>query len=163
MDNLLYLCYNINIHHYFIYPKVGEAMKKIGLVTEVNNDHAVVSVSRKSACEGCHANVDGNCSACITFSNKEAVCKADNSIGACVGDRVEIETESKTLLFYAAAVFLFPVILAIIGYFLLSLTNSEPLSYLGALGGFVIAFFIVWLTLGRSASRPLDVKIVRIL
>ena len=138
-------------------------MKKIGLVTEVFNDHALVSVSRKSACEGCHANVDGNCSACITFSNKETVCKADNSIGACVGDRVELETESKTVIFYAAAVFLFPVILSVIGYFALSLLNSETAAYLGALGGFVLAFIIVWLTLNRRASRRFDVKIVGVL
>ena len=138
-------------------------MKKIGLVKEVNADHAIVSVSRKSACEGCHANVDGSCSACITFSNKEAVCKAENSIGASVGDRVEVETSSATIILYAAAVFIFPIVLAIIGYFLFSLMKFEAAPYIGALAGFVIAFAVVWLTLSKTAEKRLDVKITRIL
>jgi len=142
---------------------MGVTMKKTGIVKEVNNAFALVGVSRKSACEGCHANFDGNCSACVIFGDKETFCKAENSIGAKVGDRVVVETASHTVILYAAAVFLFPVILAIIGYFVGTLISDVGAPIFGALIGFALAFVIVWLTLDRTASKRLDVKIVRIL
>ncbi len=138
-------------------------MQQIGIVREVFDDYALVEVSRKSACEGCHANVDGGCSACVSFGNKAAVSRADNSLGARVGERVIIETASKTVLLYAAAVFLFPLILGVIGYFAGGLLSFTAASYLGALIGFMAAFIIVWATLNRTAKKRLDVKIIRIL
>lgn len=138
-------------------------MRRIGVVSEVYETHAVVKVSRKSACEGCHANAEGACGACVAFGDREVTSKAENSIGAKVGDRVLLETESKTVVLYAAAVFLFPIILGIIGYFVGGLLAHTAAPYIGVLAGFVLAFVTVWLTLNRVASRRLDVKIVRIL
>lgn len=138
-------------------------MRQIGVVCEVNEAYAVVEVSRKSACEGCHANADGNCGACVSFGDKKTVSKAENRVGAKVGDRVMLETESKTVLLYAAAVFLFPIILGLVGYFVGGLLAPAAAPYVGALAGFILAFVIVWLTLNRSASKRCDVKIVRIL
>ena len=138
-------------------------MQQIGIVKEVFEKYTVVEVSRKSACEGCHANTDGNCSACVSFGDRVTVCKAENSIGAKAGDRVLLESASGTVLLYAAAVFLFPLILGIIGYFAASGIPYEAAPYIGAVLGFVIAFIIVILTLNRTASRRLDVKIIRVL
>lgn len=138
-------------------------MQQIGIVREVFDRHAVVEVSRKSACENCHANIDGGCSSCISLSEKAAVSKAENSIGAKTGDRVVIETESSTVLLYAAAVFLFPLLLGVIGYFIGTKFPLSAAPYLGALGGFSLAFLIVFLTLNRSAEKRLDVKIIRVL
>ena len=136
-------------------------MQQIGIVREVNTDFAVVEVSRKSACEGCHANAEGGCSACVSFGDRTTVCKAENSAGAKVGDRVMIETESKTVLLYAAAVFLFPLILGIIGYFAAEKLSFAAAPYMGAVLGFALAFIVVIFTLNRRASKRLDVKIVR--
>ncbi len=138
-------------------------MQQIGIVREVFDDYALVEVSRKSACENCHANIDGGCSACISFGEKAAVSKAENSIGANVGERVIIETASSRVLLYAAAVFLFPLILGLIGYFVGGLFGAVSAPYLGALAGFAFAFLVVFLTLNRSAEKRLDVKIIRIL
>lgn len=138
-------------------------MRQTGIVKEVHEGYALVAVSRKSACEGCHANVDGNCSACVTFGDKETSAKAENSIGAAVGDRVIVETESRTVILYAAAVFLFPILLAVVGFLVGTLFVLDAAPYIGALIGFALAFFIVWLTLDRTAKKRLDVKIVRIL
>ncbi len=138
-------------------------MRKIGVVKDVHDSYAVVEVSRSSACEGCHANVDGGCSACISFGDKKMTAKAENTPGAKVGDRVILETDSATVVFYAAAVFLFPLILAIIGYFVGSLFSFSAAPYVGVLFGFVFAFVIVWLTLNRTAEKRCDVKILRIL
>ncbi len=138
-------------------------MQQIGIVREIFDSYALVEVSRKSACENCHANIDGGCSACISFCEKAAVSKAENSIGAKTGDRVIMETASSTVLLYAAAVFLFPLILGVAGFFIGKLFQFTVAPYLGALAGFVAAFLIVFFTLNCSAEKRLDVKIVRIL
>lgn len=138
-------------------------MRQIGVVREVNEGVAIVEVSRKSACEGCHAAADGECSACVSFGDKKTTARADNSIGAKVGDRVVLETNSGTVILYAAAVFLFPLVLGIAGYFALGALNFAAAPYIGALCGFALAFVIVWLTLNRTASKRCDIKIVRIL
>jgi positive regulator of sigma E activity len=138
-------------------------MRQIGIVREVLPTHAVVEVSRESACEGCHAKEEGSCSGCITFgSSKNVTCRAENSVGAPVGSRVEVETASGTVILYAAAVFLFPLLLGIAGWFLCGLIG-ETAAYLGAICGFVLAFLIVYFTLNRTAAKRLDVRILRIL
>ena len=85
-------------------------MRQIGIVSEVFDGFATVEVSRKSACEGCHAASDGGCSACISFGNKKTTARADNSIGAKIGDRVMLETDSRVVILYAAAVFSAPLV-----------------------------------------------------
>ena len=138
-------------------------MRQIGIVREVTESHAVVEVSRESACEGCHAKSDGSCAGCVTFgSSKKVTCRAENSVGAAVGNRVEVETASGVVILYAAAVFLFPLVLGIIGWFALGMIG-ETAAYLGAIGGFALAFVIVYFTLNRTAAKRLDVRILRIL
>ena len=136
-------------------------MQQIGIVKEVYDDFAVVEVSRKSACEGCHANAEGGCSACVSFGERSMVCRAENSVGAVVGERVMVETRSKTVLLYAAAVFLFPLILGIIGYFAASGLPFAAAPYICAVVCFVLAFLLVIFTLNRRAAKRLDVKIIR--
>lgn len=138
-------------------------MQQIGIVKELCGKLALVEVSRHSACEGCHAKADGNCSACVSFGDKKTSANADNSIGAKVGDRVILETESRTVILYAASVFLFPVLLAVIGYLLGTFMSFTAAPYIGAILGFILAFVIVWATLDRRAKKRCDVRIVRIL
>jgi len=138
-------------------------VRQIGIVREVGDGFAVVEVSRKSACEGCHASAEG-CSACVVLGDKKTTSRAENSLGAGIGDRVELETPSKTVTLYAAAVFLFPVLLGIIGYLIAgALTTHAAAPYIAALAGFALAFVIVYFTLNRRAASRFDVKIVRIL
>ena len=137
-------------------------MQQIGIVRALEGDFAMVEVSRKSACEGCHAAVDGECSACISFGNKSLSTRAENSIGAKVGDRVLLETSSKTVLLYAVSVFLFPLILGIVGYLIGNLFTVTT-AYIGAVLGFALAFVIVWATLNRYAAKHPDVHITKIL
>ncbi len=138
-------------------------MRQIGIVKDVSPEYATVLVSRKSACEGCHANADGNCSACISLGKKELVTKADNMLGAAVGDRVLVETESGRVLTYAAAVFLLPIILSIISYILGGLAEYTFMPYVGAVVGFLVTFLASSVILNRAASKRLDVKIIEIL
>ena len=138
-------------------------MQQIGIVRSVDGSFATVEVSRKSACEGCHANKDGECSACVSFGGKSVTSKAYNDVGAKVGDRVMIESASSTVLLYAAAVFLFPILLGALGYFLGGMFDGAVYSYVGAVFGFALAFVIVWATLNKYASRHTAVRITQIL
>lgn len=137
-------------------------MQKHAIVTEVSGNIAVVSVSRRSACEGC-SNRE-SCHACIALGgNRELRSKALNTVGAELGDRVVIETDSNVVIGYAAAVFLFPLALGILGYLLASLAGEGVIQYIGALVGFAAAFVFLYLVPNRRAERRCDVRIVRII
>ena len=140
-------------------------MRQIGFVKATGDGFATVEVSRQSACEGCHANADGNCATCITLGNaKKATAKAVNDLGAAVGDRVVVETPSATVILYAAVVFLLPLCFGIGGYFLASLfTEREAIRYLAVLAGFVIAFLLDYFVFNKRASLRTDVRIIEIL
>lgn len=137
-------------------------MQKIGIVVENHPEYAVVEVSRKSACEGCHAAGEG-CKACITFGgNREMRTRAENTLGAKVGDRVILETDSGTVILYAAAVFLLPLLLGTAGFFVGGLISGGVVQYICSLAGFVISFAFLYFGLNKRAERRSDVKIVRI-
>ena len=80
------------------------------------NGKAQVLHIRESACSGdCH-----KCSGC--GAAKEAiVLEADNPIGAAVGDFVKISSESGPVLRAAAVLYMMPLLLFFLGYFLGSL------------------------------------------
>lgn len=86
-------------------------MKQTAKVIEVNGNKATVEVERSSACAGCSES--HNCIAC----KKKIRVVADNPAGACVGDRVVIESESQRILGYAALVFVVPVIIAFAAFY----------------------------------------------
>ena len=143
-------------------------MRQTALVIEVDESSrtALVEVSRTSACEGCHAKAEG-CSACVSFGDgRKAQAKADNAIGAAIGDRVIVETESSTVLLYAALIFLLPLALGSAAYFLFQafLAGIHPaLPYVGSLAGFAAAFLLLIFVFNKKAAGRTDVKIVEIL
>lgn len=97
---------------------------------------AQVLCIRESACSGdCH-----KCSGC--GAAKEAVIfTADNPIGAKTGDFVKVVSETAPVLKAAAVLYIIPLILFFLGYYLGTLPGS-----FGALGGclgFVLGIAIV--------------------
>ncbi len=137
-------------------------MQRLAVVTEACGDFAVVEVSRETACESCHSRE--GCTACIVLSENRAFkTRARNEAHASVGDRVMIETESTTVIGYAAAVFLLPLVLAGLGWFIGGLFGEGMLPAVSALIGFAAAFAFLYFVLDRSAARRVDVRIVRII
>ena len=104
-------------------------MRKAAVVVADLGGFKEIEVSRSSACEGCSQNKDGSCHACIALGDKNRAMrtKARDELGAEVGDRVIVETDSGTVIRYAAEVFLLPILLAAVGYFVG-----------GLIGGFVV-------------------------
>ena len=133
-------------------------------VVSLNGDLATVVVKRTSACEGCHKSTEG-CSVCsLMGEGRELSAKAENSVGARVGDTVEIESESKKVFFFGAVVFLFPLVMMLAGYWITScFTQSEIWRCTAAAVAVVLSFLIVWCYSRTVGKRGTDVKIIRIL
>lgn len=138
-------------------------MKVKAIVISTDGKSAIVESERLAACDGCHKHAEG-CSVCsLMGSNKKITSRARNDVGASVGDTVEIETETKTVLFYSMIVFILPIVImlalyAVAGFFEL----REPLRYVVSLSGFVISFICIWLYSKFNVSKKYDVKIVNI-
>ena len=139
-------------------------MRVKATVIGTDGDIALVESERLSGCEGCHKHAEG-CSVCsLMGSNKKITSRAKNSLGASVGDTVEIETETKTVLFYGMLVFILPLVImlalyALAGYFDL----SEPFRYGAAFCGFVLTFICIWIYSKLKVSKKYDVRIVNII
>lgn len=141
-------------------------MRTQATVIKTENNLATVELHRKSACEGCHKAADGKgCSVCsLLGSNSKFSALAENPVGALVGDRVEVETSTGRVLFYAAAVFVFPVLAALLFWALSGLFLSElhwQVAFAGI--GFVVSFAAVWIYSERIRKNKRDIVIVAIL
>ena len=112
-------------------------MEQLVRVRQTNDDGtAAVIHIRESACSGdCH-----KCSGC--GAAKEAVIfTADNPIGAAPGDLVKVESSTALVLKAAVVLYVLPLVLFFLGYYLGTLPGS-----FGALGGgigFVLGVVIV--------------------
>jgi len=115
-------------------------MQQEAIVREVISDREVkIEVRRKAAC-------GSDCDSCHGCTHPEATITATaiNEAQASVGDRVLVESSSTQVLTLAALLYLMPIALMIIGYFMSSGTEgARVLAALGALGfGLLICFFI---------------------
>ncbi len=141
-------------------------MEQKAKVTGKDGRYAIVSVSRATMCEGCHK--DGGCGGHCELSgimgdNKAVEARARNEIGAEVGDTVEVETESRTVLFYAGLVFLAPILLAAVFYGIADAVFArEGVSLIAAAAGFVLTYLGVALYDRKKKAEVPTIRIVRI-
>ena len=122
-------------------------MLERAVVIETEGNIAVIEVKRSSMCEGCHkfsgSDCAGHCeiSGLVAGNGKTVRTKALNQIGAVAGDRVRIETDSKKVVGYAALVFILPIIICAVFYYIGSLIFSAISgAVLSAFVGFFLAF-----------------------
>lgn len=88
-------------------------MRQRATVDAVSGKVAVISVVRESACSGdCH-----KCAGCGAVTQTLQI-RADNLIGASIGDKVYVESTTGPVLWAAVLVYLVPLIGFFIGYFL---------------------------------------------
>ena len=95
---------------------------------------AEIAVPRKSACgHDCE-----ECAGC-GVTGTAVLAKAKNPIGASVGDKVVVESSSKTVLGIIAIVYMIPVVLFLLGYFCTErLLPAESLRYAAAIACFFL-------------------------
>ena len=141
-------------------------MKAKATVAQIIDENiAIVSVERRAACDGCHKAADGKgCSVCTLLGSKgEARARAKNTVGAAIGDTVEVESRTKRIMGYAALVFLLPVALAIVAYLIgTKLSLGEGASLLLALAGLLLSFLLIFFYSKLVVSRRVDIEIVAI-
>lgn len=106
----------------------------VQVTRELEPGYAEVFLERQSACSGdCH-----RCGGCGAVREKLFV-RAKNPIGARPGDRVTVETDTKSVLVSALVVYLVPLVLFFAGYFLGAAAGIAP----GLLGGLGFALGVV--------------------
>ena len=101
-------------------------MRTKATVVAISGRRATVEAERTSACEGCHKSEGENaCSVCsLMGGDRKMRAEAENSVGAEVGDTVIIESATGRMLWYAALVFLLPMLSAVLFYGLAALLGA---------------------------------------
>lgn len=132
-------------------------MRQSGVVRETNGDFATVEVMQTSACVGC-SQQEG----CI-HCKKKITCSAYNQIGAVAGDKVILESSSAVILLYAVLVFLLPLMVCGMSYYLLGLAAlSKLLRFIISSCIFVLIYVIIYFIADRRENTKKTVRIVEI-
>ncbi len=140
-------------------------MKTKARVTDITDGVAIVEVIRSSACEGCHKNADGKgCSVCSLLGGERSfTARAENPLGASVGDTVAVETDTRRVMWYAVTVFLIPLLLAALGWGIGVLCSLPPAGcFLTAGIGFLLSFVCLFFYSKAVGKRRCDVVITEI-
>lgn len=87
-------------------------MNKLGFVTAVHDNTAVVRLARHSACSEC-----GSCGHGESGDSKEMLVEALNEAGAVVGDQVLVDLESVQVVRAAFIFYAIPLIALLAGVF----------------------------------------------
>ena len=101
---------------------------------DLGGGYAEVSVPRKSAC-GHHCEECAGCG----MTGAAIKARARNDIGAQPGDKVVVESSTKKIFGVVALVYVLPVVLFLLGYFL-SEGLAEGMRYAIAVATFVVSF-----------------------
>ena len=107
-------------------------MTQNAVVTEVVGDRARIQVKRVSACAHDCERCGGGCGEMMKSAPVSVLAK--NPLGAKPGDRVVVASDTGSILGVAALVYLFPILLFFIGYFVAGGCGVSEGTALGAGG-----------------------------
>lgn len=110
-------------------------MTQIATVSRIiDSNYAEISVPRKSACgHDCE-----ECAGC-GVTGAAVLARASNPIGARIGQKVVVQSDTNKMLGIVALVYLIPVVLFLLGYVTMAfLTPSVSIQYGVAIAGFFI-------------------------
>lgn len=124
-------------------------MLESGVVVEVDNEIATILFKRSSACAKC-----GACG--LTANQTDMYLKINNNLGAEVGDVVQVETNTSSVLTASVIVYVIPLIFLVIGvglgyYIDITFKLLQNPDALGAIFGIV---FVAVSYLGIKAFEP---------
>ena len=132
-------------------------MKQTGTVTVINGEYAEVEVMQTSACAGCSK--QEGCVHC----KKKISCTAYNPIGAREGDLVVLESRSSLILLYALLVFILPLVLCGLSYYLSGLLDfSKLLRFSISACIFILIYVIIYFIADRRENTKKAVRITEI-
>ena len=113
-----------------------------GIVTETNGNVATVKIKRSSAC-------GHDCGECNLCKNPDIEVKVLNPLGAAVGSRVKLGTDTGKVLKDAFLLYMLPIIGAFVLYIVLSSFNAVSWVCIAA----EILWFVLWLVFIRHHSK----------
>lgn len=137
--------------------------QKAQVIRTVSPGYVEVKVRRQSACASAHN--CGSCDHCSMMENApEIIVVAQDSHGASAGDTVTVESASSPVLGAAVMVYIVPVLLFFLGYFIAgALHRTEAVSIAAGGGGFLLGILSAKLLDGWwKAHDPIQFKIVSI-
>ncbi|MBQ1271659.1 MAG: SoxR reducing system RseC family protein [Clostridia bacterium] len=113
-------------------------MTQEALVYQIKDGETIVEITRKSAC-------GGDCGSCKGCSHPEQILrvKADNPIGAEVGDRVVLSSENAKVFKAAYITYILPIVL-MIAFYMLPFA-PEGLKIISSFVGLGVGGAICWL------------------
>lgn len=137
-------------------PEKNE-MEEEAKVIETNGSISRLEIGENKACQSCHA--------CFKGEGGGMFIMAENSLGAKEGDRVRVEISPRLVLKGSFLIYLMPMIGMILGAFLTSqVTNSEGVKIIGAIGGLVVSFLLIFFYLRKTESpQPFPARIIKII
>ncbi|MBE6681769.1 MAG: hypothetical protein E7600_05770 [Ruminococcaceae bacterium] len=141
-------------------------MKAIGVVTEVKGKTVLVKGTRSSACSSCHnCEAKESCHIELIFGDQkqDVFVEAYNSVGACVGNRVALESATDKTLFASVFTFIIPIILAVVTYLVASSYFTQELSAILTLIALVITFLASSKLMNVFAKKHLKPVVTEIL
>lgn len=128
----------------------------------LDGGRAEVRVRRPSACgHDCKS-----CGGCGPDAMTQVTAVAENEAGARLGDTVRLESESRKVLGLAAVLYLMPVVLLFVGYFIASdlLKQGEGISLVVGLCCMIVGFVVNILVDRRLCTkRSVRFRIVEVL
>lgn len=131
-------------------------MKKKGIVVSAEGNNAHIRIQRESACGGI-------CASCASSCAKETVVTAFNKAGASVGDYVELEMESSRVIGAAVLVYVIPLLMLVLGYFIVySVSNSESW---GICAGFILmaASYVIVAKIAKKNTNKYSLRVEKVI
>ena len=124
-------------------------MTRNGIILELREDEAFVSLTGAEECESCAAK--GSCFTLSSKRKREDKLWLRNEVGAAVGDMVELELAPSASLKVISVTFLVPVLLLVFGYMFAS-SGSDGQRAVGAAIGLVTGVIIALLVNRKLAA-----------
>jgi sigma-E factor negative regulatory protein RseC len=109
-------------------------VREIGKVADIKDNTAIIKIQRRSSC--------GSCTACgMRKDQNEILLPVSNDLGAKLGDWVELELQSISILKASTIVYVIPLIaliLGVIGGYAIAEQLSRDTELYGAIGGILL-------------------------
>ena len=115
-----------------------------GVVVSLSGDSATVRICKSSACSH-------DCASCGACQNPTFDTTVKNPIGAMVGDKVVISSDSKKILLISLIMYVLPVILLIIGAAGCESFNVSPVWTIFTFAMIIGIWFVLIRTLNKRA------------
>jgi len=132
-------------------------MREQGIIISTDGERATIEINRGSKCDGCRA--------CHTFGESKMRLEARNALHAHVGDAVEVEVQPGNVIKNSLLIFILPLFLMGVGYFVGVKSSPDAGEGAGILGAFAALFlsllFLRMLEKRRDPQPDDDAVVVR--